>query len=110
MIVSGIVTPVCLSHDQDLLAEYARILKPSGLLIIREPTVEQGLCVSVMSHHDGRKLSKFSMILHGLAILVTVLLGYIVTGTCVGLKSSKKLLSTLKLSGLVNVTMVRTLL
>ena len=46
MILSGIVTPVCLSHDHDLLAEFARILKPSGLLIIREPTVEQGTSVA----------------------------------------------------------------
>lgn len=43
VILSGIVTPVCLSHDHDLLVEYARILKPSGLLIIREPIVEQGM-------------------------------------------------------------------
>ena len=106
MIVSGIVTPVCLSHDQDLLAEYARILKPSGLLIIREPTVEQGLCVSVMMGESFPILHDSSWV----DISVTVLLGYIVTGTCAGLKSSKKLLSTLKLSGLVNVTMVRMLL
>ena len=43
VILSGIVTPVCLSHDHDLLTEYARILKPSGLLIIREPIVDQGI-------------------------------------------------------------------
>ena len=43
MVLSGIVTPVCLSHDHKLLAEFARILKPSGLLVIREPIVEQGM-------------------------------------------------------------------
>ena len=42
MILSGLVAPVCLAHDHNLLAEYARILKPLGLLIIKEPTVDQG--------------------------------------------------------------------
>jgi len=43
VVLSGIVTPACLSHADDLLAEFARILKPSGLVIIREPVVEQGI-------------------------------------------------------------------
>ena len=42
VILSGVVSPVCLSHNTDLLAEYARILKPSGLVVIREPVVDQG--------------------------------------------------------------------
>ena len=36
VILSGVVSPVCLSHNTDLLAEYARILKPSGLVVIRD--------------------------------------------------------------------------
>lgn len=42
VVLSGIITPVCLPHEHDLLAEFARILKPSGLLIISEPIVNQG--------------------------------------------------------------------
>ena len=42
VILSGVVSPVCLSHITDLLAEYARILKPSGVVVIREPVVDQG--------------------------------------------------------------------
>ncbi|XP_065914457.1 anamorsin homolog [Dysidea avara] len=41
VILSGVVSPVCLSHITDLLAEYARILKPSGVVVIREPVVDQ---------------------------------------------------------------------
>ena len=49
MVLSGIVTPACLSHADDLLAEFARILKPSGLVIVREPVVEQGIYTCVKS-------------------------------------------------------------
>ena len=91
MILSGIVTPVCLSHDHDLLAEYARILKPSGLLIIREPTVEQG---TVRYHIMARvgeffplnqnhqnftctKLSSLSLLNSQTILMMTVLLEYV---------------------------------
>ena len=59
MVLSGIVTPVCLSHDHKLLAEFARILKPSGLLVIREPIVEQGMLTyqPEEGNHRGNALS-----------------------------------------------------
>ena len=63
VILSGVVSPVCLSHNTDLLAEYARILKPSGLVVIREPVVDQGttelICVMFWwkkNLHNGSNL------------------------------------------------------
>ena len=41
-VLSGVLPPATLTHSSDLLAEVARILKPSGTLLMREPVTLQG--------------------------------------------------------------------
>ena len=46
-VLSGVLPPASLSHSEDLLIEMARILRPSGSLLLLEPVSLQGVCVFV---------------------------------------------------------------
>ena len=41
-VLSGVLPPSLLSHSLDLLAEMARIMKPSGTILIWEPVATEG--------------------------------------------------------------------
>ena len=41
-VLSGVLPPSLLSHPLDLLAEMARIMKPSGTIVIWEPVATEG--------------------------------------------------------------------
>jgi len=41
-VLSGVLPPSLLSHTLDLLAEMARIMKPSGTIVIWEPVATEG--------------------------------------------------------------------
>eukprot|EP01137_Pigoraptor_chileana_P031364 Opistho-2@19088 len=45
-VVSGYIAPAAFTHSSDVLEEFARLLKPSGSVFIREPVVEDGKSVS----------------------------------------------------------------
>lgn len=42
VVLSGVLPPPTLSHSSDLLAEVARLLRPSGSLWLQEPVSLQG--------------------------------------------------------------------
>lgn len=45
VILSGVIPPPCFSHTSELLEEFARILRPSGLLYLVEPVTTGGITI-----------------------------------------------------------------
>ncbi|XP_064610635.1 anamorsin homolog [Liolophura sinensis] len=39
VVLSGVASPCCIQHDVELLGEVCRILRPSGVVVIREPVM-----------------------------------------------------------------------
>ena len=91
VILSGFLPPPTLTHSPPLLAQLARLLQPSGSLFLREPVTTSGERErDTHSYHHKYNVS-------------------LAKGTTVGnARSPKKLVSSLKLSGFVDVSEVYT--
>ncbi|KAK1804602.1 hypothetical protein P4O66_020597 [Electrophorus voltai] len=81
-VLSGLLPDSALLHGPDTLAEMAKVLKPGGRLLLEEPVAVEGAKDDTLKNLDtGLEVS--------------------------GVRTSGKLLSALKLSGLVSVTEVK---